>query len=198
MVASAVIMSVNYSITDGRYFQTTYGMYIERAEDYEDAQMIKDSLNQALFGIEQLGLEPDDSYRILWFTDTGYSRVETMILDIESVLLACDQVLLWLDDIHNESVTKEIGTDIYSVKIQNLQAMASNIDGRQHRVQHAWFIKHNRGWLNMWWFNAYGLPFLVASLAVAFTGETSKSDYDLRNQERLQQFKKDNKLFGIW
>lgn len=195
-----MLLEMSYDISDGRYFQSTYGMHINRATFYSDAGMIKESLNQALVGIEELGLEPDDSYRILWFTDTGFSKVGTMIEHIDSVILSCEQVITWLEDMHGPSTTKEIGTDIYNVKVQNLQQMSSAILSREYRVERAWLIKHKPLWTLMYWLPWLVIPFTVPTLYTGLSGQCLVTDYDWEraSEEAQEQWKKENKLFGIW
>ncbi len=194
-----VLTNVAYSVTDGRYFQSTYGMHISRAEEFSDAKMIKDSLEQSLIGIEELGLKPEDSYRVFWFTDTKFSRVQTHILEIESVILATNQVIFWLEDMHGPSTTKEIGTDIYNVKLENIQGMVNSINYHEYRVEQAWILKAERGWLWKYWSMWIALIFFAPGMIVLITGDPQMYDftYDRMHPDDQEKWKKDNKLF-IW
>lgn len=187
------LMGWMYAVTDGRHFQSTYGMHVNRAYEFSDAGMIRDSLKLALDGIEELGLEPDDSYRVLWFTDTKFSRVQTEILEIESVILATEQVIDWLEDMHGPSTTKEIGTDIYNVKLENIRGMVSKIDGHQYRIQRAWIINARRNWMMYYWLPWMGVAFLIPAAIVLFSGDCTEAEY--MSSEELAAFKKANKLF---
>ena len=188
----SVLMGWMYLVTDGRHFQSTYGMHVNRAYEFSDAGMIRDSLELALNGIEELGLEPDDSYRVLWFTDTKFSRVQTEILEIESVILATEQVIDWLEDMHGPSTTKEIGTDIYNVKLENIRGMVSKIDDHQYRIQRAWIINARRNWMMYYWLPWMGLAFLIPAAIALFSGDCTKAGM---GSEELVAFKKANKLF---
>ncbi len=182
----------NYAISDRRDFKSTYGVHIYRAANLNDAQMIKDSLELALQGIQELGLSPTDSYRILWFTDTEFSRVQTQMMNIESVILASDEVISWLNDMHGASTTKEIGTDIYNEKLKNVQAMVDELQEKEYRIERAWLIKYKRGWLIMYWIPWLVIPFGIVGCLVLFTGDCTKRAYDIDDRE---QFKKANKLW---
>ena len=185
-------INMNYAITDKRDFKSTYGVHIYRASNLNDAQMIKDSLELALQGIQELGLSPTDSYRVLWFTDTEFSRVQTQMMNIESIILASDEVINWLNDMHGASTTKEIGTDIYNEKLKNVQAMVLELQETEYRIERAWLLKHKRGWLIMYWIPWLVIPFGIVGCLVLFTGDCTKRAYDIDDRE---QFKKANKLW---
>lgn len=193
---TSIVITAAYGITDGRYFQSTYGMHISRAYEFSDARMIKGSLEQALAGIEELGLSPDDSYRVLWFTDTKFSRVQTHILEIESVMLATDQVIMWLEDMHGPSTTKEIGTDIYNVKLLNIREMVDGIDDHEYRVERAWILNSRRQWMIFFWLPWVGLIFAIPGGIVHASGDCTKDIYRM-SESSVEEFKKNNKLW-IW
>ncbi len=196
VLAFVIPMVINwtYAITDKRDYISTYSTHIYRAASLNDAQMIKDNLALALGGIQQLGLKPSDSYRVLWFTGTEYSRVQTQIMYIESVMLASDEVISWLNDMHGASTTKEIGTDIYNVKLKNVQSMVIELHEGQYRIERAWLIKHKRGWLIMYWIPWLIIPFGIASCVVFFSGDSMETYHSMR-ETSVEEFKKNNKLW---
>ena len=198
-----------YCTTDRREFINTYSVHTARAENFADASMIKQSLEYSLDGIEELGLVPYDSYRVIWFIRTEYSTVQTHILETQSVIKACDQVILWLEDMHGESVTKEIGADIYNEKVKNLQILVDHLDDRQYRVERAWMIKYRRQWLPMYWLHYITLLFYGSVAVISVTGnntwrthvsmnynETSEK-YRERRKEAYEKRKAEHKLW-IW
>lgn len=199
-IVASLVTAAAYAVTDGRYFQSTYGMHISRAYEFSDAGMIKDSLEQSLTGIENLGLTPDDSYRILWFTDTKFSRVQTHILEIESVIRATDQVIIWLEDVHESSITKEVGADVYNMKLASIREMVHEIYHHIYRVEQAWILNSQRGWLWIYWMPFVALAFAIPGTIVMVTGDCQLYDftYNRMRPDAQEKWKKDNKLLGIW
>ena len=185
-----------YAITDRRDYINTYSVHIFRAASLSDAQMIKDNLALALEGIHQLGLKPSDRHRVIWFTGTENSTVQTQIMNIETVILASDEVINCMSDIQRASTTKEIGTDIYNEKLKNIQSMVSELHEGQYRIERAWQIKHKRGWLVMYWIPWLVIPFGIAGCVVFFSGDCMEY-FSSYNSDEKEQFKKDNKLW-IW
>ena len=187
------LMRMTYDITDGRHFQSTYGVHIHRAQEYSDASMIRDSLELALDGIKNLGLKSTDSYRILWFTDTKFSRVRTEILEIESVILATEQVIDWLEDMHGPSTTKEIGTDIYNVKLENINRMVDRIDVHEYRIERAWIINARRNWMMYYWLPWLGLAIAIPAIIVLYTGDMKYEEP--YNDDEAKELKEKHKLY---
>ncbi len=127
LIAVSLGLVIGWMVNVGVPFRREYSNYINSATDMYDPHIIVQTLEQAIQGIEDLGLEPTDNAALFpW--DRNYKHTPQFSIDqITSVIDYADSFIEWKESSYNTTVI-EVAADVYDAKMSHLRKVTSYID----------------------------------------------------------------------
>lgn len=104
---------------------------MENAYYSADVYTLKENILKAKAGMEELGLEADDSGKY-WSWEKNYPdyKMEWQYKHMDSIVVRCDEMISWVEMQYNDNQTSQQMQDVYSAKMNNIR----------------FFIKDDGGW----------------------------------------------------
>ncbi len=127
LIAISLGLMIGWMTNVGTPFRREFGNYINSATDMYDPHIIVQTLEQAIQGIEDLGLEPTDNAALFpW--DRNYKHTPQFSIDqITSVIDYADSFIEWKESSYNTTII-EVAADVYDAKMSHLRKVTSYID----------------------------------------------------------------------
>ena len=164
-------LTAGWTVDVGVPVQREYINYIHAAKDMYDPHMVVQTLEQAIQGIEDLGLKPTDNAAIFpW--DKNYEHTPQFSIDqITSVIDYAHNFIEWKEQSYDTGVI-EVAADVYDEKMSHLRTITGYID--HYTVAYAYCLNTPGA---LWY--AYDFPLLVigsvALLAAVLLGKKSSN-----------------------
>ncbi len=131
-------LMVSWTVDVGVPVRREYTNYIHAAVDMYDPHMVVQTLEQALQGIEDLGLEPTDNAAIFSW-DKNYRHTPQFSIDqITSVIDYANNFIEWKEQSYDTGVI-EVAADVYDAKMSHLRTITHNL-GHHSTVAYAYCL----------------------------------------------------------
>ncbi len=162
LILVSICLMVGWAVNVGVPVRREYVNYIHAARDMYDPHMVVQTLEQAIQGIEDLGLEPTDNAAIFpW--DRNYKHTPQFSIDqITSVIDYAHNFIEWKEQSYDTGVI-EVAADVYDEKMSHLRKITSYID---HNTVASAYCLNTPGIL---WY-AYDFTLFGIGLLVLFAG----------------------------
>ncbi len=120
-------LMAGWTVNVGVPVRREYVNYIHAAYDMYDPHRVVQTLEQAIQGIEDLGLEPTDNAAIFpW--DKNYKHTPQFSIDqITSVIDYANNFIEWKEQSYDTGVI-EVAADVYDEKMSHLRTITYNIE----------------------------------------------------------------------
>lgn len=129
LMALSLILLINWTTNIGVPVRREFTNYITSADNMYDPHVIIQTLEQAIQGIEDLGLEPTDNAAIFPWNKNYKHTPQFSIDQITSVIAYADSFIEWKESSYNTTVI-EVAADVYDEKTHHLRAIVDDIDTR--------------------------------------------------------------------
>jgi len=127
LMALSICLMIGWTVNVGVPVRREFINYIRSAEDMYDPHVVIQTLEQAIEGVEDLGLEPTDNAAIFpW--DKNYKHTPQWSIDqIMSVIDYADNFIEWKEQSYRTGVI-EVAADVYDEKMSHLRKITSYLD----------------------------------------------------------------------
>ncbi len=165
-------LMASWTVDVGVPVRREYTNYIHAAEDMYDPHMVVQMLEQAIQGIEDLGLEPTDNAAIFpW--DKNYRHTPQFSIDqITSVIDYADNFIEWKEQSYDTGVI-EVAADVYDEKMSHLRLITHNL-GHDSTVAYAYCLNTSGILWYAYDFTLFSLSLLVLLVGVIFGIKSSE------------------------
>ncbi len=127
LIFISIGLMVSWTVDVGVPVRREYTNYMHSAYDMYDPHMVVQTLEQALQGIEDLGLKPTDNAAIFpW--DKNYKHTPQFSIDqITSVIDYANNFIEWKEQSYDTGVI-EVAADVYDAKMSHLRKITYNTE----------------------------------------------------------------------
>lgn len=126
LIAISLCLGIVWTVNVGVPVRREFSNYINSADDMYDPHVVIQTLEQAIEGIEDLGLKPTDNAAIFPWNKNYKHTPQFSIDQITSVIDYADNFIEWKEQSYSTGVI-EVAADVYDAKMSHLRKIASNL-----------------------------------------------------------------------
>ena len=145
MLGSAVLM-VQWELNKGVPVKQEYYNYLNAAPEMYDPVLIIQTLERALQGIENLGLDPPDNGAAFSWDVNYHHTVQFNIDQINSAIDLGNNIIQWKEMSYQGTVVENVN-DVYYEKVLNLRRKVDEVDSIN--ISYAYCFNNKPG---LFWF----------------------------------------------
>ncbi len=127
LIFVSLCLMASWAVDVGVPVRREYVNYIHAAYDMYDPHVVVQMLEEAIQGIEDLGLEPTDNAAIFPWNKNYKHTPQWSIDQITSVIDYADSFIEWKEQSYDTGVI-EVAADVYDAKMSHLRTITYNIE----------------------------------------------------------------------